>query len=119
MREPAVVGETKNRITKLSYDVNIGRFRGQGQGCGRQRRLAVQPGASQTCSEEKMSDWFQVDFLTHQSTRFPLLAKNAMNGHPREEQNRFLASRGMAIGMKRLRNSAVMRHQQRDSIWHD
>jgi hypothetical protein len=59
MSEAAMMGEAEDRAFEIAEDIEIRRFRGQ-RGSGRgQSRPAIQPGASQACAGEEVSDGFQ------------------------------------------------------------
>ena len=58
MRESAMMGEAKNWAMKSAEDVEVGRFGGQGDGRGGQRRLTIQSGAAKAGAGQKMCDRF-------------------------------------------------------------
>jgi hypothetical protein len=64
MGESAMVGEAEYWISKPPDNIDIGSFRREGHNRGSEGRLAIESGAGEACASQKMSDWFQVVFLT-------------------------------------------------------
>jgi hypothetical protein len=64
MSETPVMGKAEDWVLETAKHVDIRRFGGQGERGGRQRRLAVQAGSSQTGAGEEVGDGFQSVFLT-------------------------------------------------------
>jgi hypothetical protein len=59
MREAAMVRESKCRAFQPAEYIEIRSLGGQRQRSGRQRRLAIEPGAAHTRARKEMCDWFQ------------------------------------------------------------
>jgi hypothetical protein len=64
MGESAMMSEPKHGPFKSPEHVQVRSFRGQRHGSGRQRSFSVESRSRQNCASQKMSDWFQVKFVT-------------------------------------------------------
>ncbi len=58
MRRPAMTGETGDRAFGVGHEIQVGSLRRQRHGDGGERRLAVEAGARQAGSGEKVRDRF-------------------------------------------------------------
>jgi Protein of unknown function (DUF1569) len=59
MGESTMMCESEDRSVKLTHDIQVGRFGGQRQSRGGQRRLAIKSGSPQAGAGKEMSDRFQ------------------------------------------------------------
>ena len=59
MREAAMMREAKSPPPETSDNVHIRRFGGQSERKSRERRFAIEPGATQACAGQEVSDGFQ------------------------------------------------------------
>ena len=59
MRESAMVREAEDSALQIGEHIQIRGFPGQAHGDGCQSSLAIEAGASETCSGKKMGDGFQ------------------------------------------------------------
>ena len=59
MCEPAMMPEPNSRPPETPNNVKIGRFGRQSQRERGKRRFAIEPGATQACAGQKVSDGFQ------------------------------------------------------------
>jgi hypothetical protein len=66
MREAAVMSETDDRALKAPKGVEIGGLGGDSHRRGCKRGLAIESCACQARASQKMSDGFQVEFLTQE-----------------------------------------------------
>ena len=68
MGESAMMGEAEHSTLEIGEHIKIGGFRGQAHGGGCQSSLAIEAGASETCSGKKMGDGFQAAVVISAAT---------------------------------------------------
>src|SRR3954467_13739949 len=78
MCKAAMMSELHNRALESPEDIQVGRFGCQSHSRGGQRRFAIESRPRKNCAGQKMSDGFQVKFVTQVETMW---RKPVKTGH--------------------------------------